>query len=127
MSNDAPYLPGVLREIADEIDVDTALKLARARGGRSVYVPKKPEPNSELSLIVGHAEARAISALIGYGDLRVPAGPARGQAGRRERVEAMLRQGFSHAQIADRVDVAQRTVERIARKLANDTQLQLPI
>lgn len=112
-----PYLPGVLAMISDEVGEDAAIALAKARGGRAVWIPKYPKPDSELSKIVGHQNALKISDLCGMGNIMVPCGNFGGMAGRRARAKELLQTGMSHSDIAARLDVTTRTVERVAAEL----------
>ena len=112
-----PYLPGVLAMISEKIGEDVAVKLAKARGGRAVWVPKYPKPDSELSKIVGYENALKIRDLFGMSNLMVPCGNFGGTAGRRARVKELLQTGLSHSDIAAQVDVTTRTVERVAAEL----------
>ncbi|WP_107495304.1 helix-turn-helix domain-containing protein [Thalassobius sp. I31.1] len=121
-----PYLPGVLAQIAEEIGVDVAVRLAETRGGREVYIPHSPDENSKLAQLVGLKAAREISDLLGHGHLRVPCGNIGGASGRRTRIEELWRLGLSQSQIAAEVDVHTRTVERVISSLKDDRQGELP-
>lgn len=121
-----PYLPGVLALIAEEIGEEVAVRLAEARGGRAIYVPKTPKADAELSQIVGLEAAQQLSKLLGHGTLMVPCGNIGGAGGRRARIEALWRQGLSQAQIAAEVDVHTRTVERVVASLRDDSEPKLP-
>lgn len=125
-----PYLPGILRTIADEVSEEAAVKLAQSRGGRTVWVPQTPKQNSALTLIVGLDAARGISRLFGDSDLEVPQGSLRGPKARHAIVRDLAAQGLSKAQIADRVDLTTRTVRTIlndAAPDARDSAGQLPL
>ncbi|MCF6432926.1 helix-turn-helix domain-containing protein [Leisingera sp. MMG026] len=117
-----PYLPGVLAYIADEISVEVAVRLAEAKGGRRVYIPKNPDSETALAKLVGWENACLLSKLLGHGELPVPAGSFGGQTGRRQRIAMLLDQGMSHSDIAAKVDVTQRTVERVAASLRDPDQ-----
>lgn len=121
-----PYLPGILALIADEISEEVAVRLAEARGGREVYVPKLPVADSELARIVGLEAARQLADLLGHGALRVPCGNIGGAGGRRSKIAALWRQGLSQSQIAAEVDVHLRTVERVVAALRDDSEPKLP-
>jgi hypothetical protein len=121
-----PYLPGVLALIAEEIGEDVAVRLATARGGRAVYIPKIPKPEAELTRIVGLDAVRALCKLLGHGTVMVPCGNIGGAGGRRARIETLWRQGLSHAQIAATVDVHTRTVERVVATLKDTRQQNFP-
>jgi uncharacterized protein YerC len=112
-----PYLPGVLAFIADEISDKLAVRLAELKGGREVYIPKNPGPETSLAKLVGLENACLLYKHLGSGKLLVPAGNIGGQTGRRQRVAMLLDQGLSHSEIAAEVDVHLRTVERVAASL----------
>ena len=112
-----PYLPGVLALIAEEISLDLAVRLAELKGGREIYIPKNPGPETSLARMVGLENARLLFQTLGNGKLLVPAGNIGGQTGRRQRVAMLLDQGVSHSDIAAKVDVHLRTVERVAASL----------
>lgn len=115
-----PYLPGVLALIAEEVGLDTAITLAKARGGRSVFVPKRPEHGHSLVEIVGFDAAIEISRLLGHGNVMIPCGNIKGAAGRRARIETLLREGWSPSAVQAEVDVSIRTVERVSASLRDD-------
>lgn len=130
MSCKKPYLPGVLSLIAEEISEEVAIKLAKAKGGRPVYIPDAPKAQHGLSKIVGLDNAILISTLLGRGEVVIPYGGMGGEAGHRagrwERIKALRKQGLSGAEIAAEVDVHIRTVERVIASLADDRQSELP-
>jgi len=121
-----PYLPGILRLIADEVSEDTAIKLAKARGGRYISIPKTVTSKSVLADILGLDDARAVAKVLGHGVVKVPSGSLRGVTKRRARVQALYSEGLSNAEIAAEVDVDIRTVERIVRALRQHNQPELP-
>lgn len=121
-----PYLPGVLALIAEEISEEVAVRLAEERGGREIYIPQSARDGSELVRIFGADDAAELIKLLGHGNLVVPCGNIGGQAGRRERIIALWRQGLSHSKIAAEVDVHVRTVERTVARLRNANEPQLP-
>ncbi len=112
-----PYLPGVLALIAKEIGIDCAIELAKARGGRSVWIPKQPSPDHTIVSIVGLEDAIQLSRLLGGGNVLIPCGNIGGAAGRRAQIERLLSEGVPNGQIAAEVDVHIRTVERVAATL----------
>ena len=121
-----PYLPGVLALIAEEVSEDVAVRLAEARGGREVYIPKSATPECELSQILGREHASALVSLLGYGTLLVPCGNIGGAAGRRAKILQLREQGLTYSQIAAEVDVHVRTVERTTARLRDDREPELP-
>lgn len=124
--NSKPYLPGVLALISEEVSMDAAIALAKARGGRMVWIPKKPKADCLLSQMVGLEAATQISKLLGQGDLKVPNGSLGGATGRRYRIEELFNRGLSNSAIAEKVDVDMRTVERTVAKLRSADEPGLP-
>lgn len=121
-----PYLPGILRLIADAIGEEMAVLLARKKGGRVVYVPKQPKPEHALVQVLGMENVMRLRDVTGWGEFLVPLGNIGGAQGRRNRIEALLKQGKSHSEIAASVDVHVRTVERVSQEMAEMTrQLKL--
>lgn len=120
-----PYLPGVLHLIAELIGTDLAVELAKARGGRMVYVPARPKESHELARIVGIEGAKILSQQLGKGRVLIPCGNIGGAAGRRARIEALLADKLSHSEIAAEVDVHVRTVERVASEMSGSAQLDM--
>ncbi|MEM7270151.1 MAG: hypothetical protein AAF401_12995 [Pseudomonadota bacterium] len=123
-----PDLPGVLSEIAAEIGEDVAIKLARARGGRELMVPKSAE-GTVLADIVGIEAAAAIIKLLGHGRFVVPAGAYSGQGARRAAAEQMLREGASLAEVAQTCGVDKSTAFRYRQSLGrivDKRQSELP-
>lgn len=121
-----PYLPGVLSYISEELGEDLAVRLATARGGREVYIPRDPKAGGELAKLVGLDDAARLSKLLGHGSMMVPCGSITGAGGRRirirVRIEEMWKQGMTHSQIAAEVDVHTRTVERVVAALKDANQ-----
>ena len=113
MSDRKYYLSGVLGYIAEEVSLDAAIKLGKARYGRAVHIPATPKPNHVLSTIVGVQDAIKISKVLGSGEITVPCGNFGGEAGRRSRILELHQQGLKYSAIAAEVDVHMRTVERV--------------
>lgn len=121
-----PYLPGVLALIAEEIGEDVAIRLADARGGRELYIPRIAKAGSELVRIMGLENAAKVIALLGHGTVLIPCGNIGGAAGRRARIIKLWQSGLSQAQIAATIDVHVRTVARVVAKLRDDSEPELP-
>lgn len=104
-------LTGLLGRIADAAGVKAALALAEARGGREVTLSARPD--GVLASIVGADAAAAIAKAIGNGKVTIPMAHLRGQRGRREAAARMLDAGATISQVAETVDVHERTVYRL--------------
>lgn len=61
MSANAP-LPAVLQEIADVVGIDLAWALARAKGGTTIFLPRRVGQRHWLSQIIGHEAAQQLCA-----------------------------------------------------------------
>lgn len=108
-------LPPTLAAIADLVGPAAAYRLAEARGGTTVYIPR-PEtltPDHWLVTAVGMAAARKIAWMARGENLEIPLGPL---AGNRARVWRAIREGIaagkSENEIARLAGVAGRTVRR---------------
>jgi hypothetical protein len=94
-SSPASYLklPNLLQEIADATDFETAIAMAKARGGVCVYIARNPSAQNWLVKLVGFDKARAIGAALGN-----PAGggmnhelPMAARVIRRMNIESVIR------------------------------------
>ncbi len=118
-----PDLPGVLSFIADEVGEAAAIRLATARGGRELMLPKRAT-GSELARIVGDEDAERIIKLLGVGRVVVPAGAYAGQGARRRRAQAMLKDGKSLHEVAAAVGLDRSTVFRYRKAMKTDLYRQ---
>ncbi|MCB1433210.1 MAG: helix-turn-helix domain-containing protein [Alphaproteobacteria bacterium] len=121
-------LPGLLHEIEQATDRETALLVASVKGGQTVYFAFDPAPDSWLSQIVGQVKARAIGrALVSVkGDwILVPKGPEVFWF-RRSEILRLSMQGMSRNKIAQRLGIHMRTVQCHRRRL-RDEGLLLPV
>ena len=66
-------LPHILQEVADIAGLGAALQLARAYGGRELYVPQRPTP--KLVGEIGQKAADALAQLYPNENIMVPLGP----------------------------------------------------
>lgn len=68
-------LPVVLEEIIDLIGYDKAMKLARARGGRHVTLPRYPQPMHWLVRLIGQEAADIMGEHYATIPIYIPQGP----------------------------------------------------
>lgn len=128
-----PALPALLQEIADATDVETALAVAKARGGGRAYFTQNPGADNWLSKLVGPRKARIIgeavaSAAMGV-ELEVPIGPANANA-RRLLIETAITDGLSNgttiAAVALKIGLHRRTVGKHVRRMREEGLLPWP-
>ncbi len=130
----ASILPGVLDEIAEVTDANTALQIADGFGGSRVQIPAFAKKEGHwLTDAIGFEKASAICDYfrIITGDGRavgayveIPLGGRSRQEVIRCRIEALLKKGTSYDVIAREVGVSRMTV--IRRKKALDSQSEPP-
>lgn len=123
-------LPGILAQIAEITDVETAFKVARAKGGRRVYIPTadRLKPDHWLVEAVGMDKARIIADAIvtSKGDaVDIPLGPA----GNRKRIHQAIAQGVAEGRsvssIVATTGVDDSTVFRHKAKIREERDLPL--
>lgn len=105
-------LPDVLGQIADAVSIEAAMKVARAHGGTMAYVPAKVEAGHWLAELLGLEDARKVCAALGPASVLVPMGPNASTARRWRTIQALIDAGVSKRQIARRMGVHIRTVQR---------------
>lgn len=107
-------LPGILADIAALVGEDAALLVARAGGGRRVYIPKSAylKPGHWLVDAVGMDKASVIADAIGGGELDMPQGPVGSRARTHEAIHRALDNGMSVTAIVRLTGVDDSTVWR---------------
>lgn len=117
--SDQQKLPDILARIADAAGEEAALLVAKAFGGRPLYIPlaRDLDEDHRLARLVGIERARAICRELGRGDFILPRGPFSSIEETKRRVAEMLAQKKSHASIALAMNLHIRTVEKIASRL----------
>ncbi|VUX47875.1 hypothetical protein DF3PA_80035 [Candidatus Defluviicoccus seviourii] len=111
-------LPPVLAQLAEVTSPATALALARACGGREMWIPQEPGPNHALTKALGSIDlAREVVAALGPGPLSVPSARSFAAAVFRARVKDALAHGDTITAIAAREGCGVRWVRRVARQM----------
>jgi hypothetical protein len=119
MRNDlTPFdLPGLLSEIANLIDVDTALRVAQAKGGLLAIFARNPSPQNWLVKAVGMEKARRIGQYVcedtSYERLPVPMGINASRGMKWRRVKQLKYEGYPRQQIAKLTGMDHKTVQRL--------------
>ncbi|HEY9081325.1 helix-turn-helix domain-containing protein [Magnetovibrio sp.] len=99
----AEPLPHGLQVIADASDVETALKIALARGGSRLQIPQKAE-GSVLAEIVGIDAARKIVKDLANERLTIP-------LAKKALAFSLAARGWSQEKIAVELKVTRRTIQ----------------
>ncbi|TCT39605.1 helix-turn-helix domain-containing protein [Martelella mediterranea] len=96
------YLPEVLEEIAEVAGKEAAWEIARAHGGRMVYIPASPTGGHWLTQLVGYERAAKICEHFRVGDsgMRILI-PLAKYASQRERLSRALDAGMSAPEAAE--------------------------
>ncbi len=107
MSTAHSALPGSLPEIADHIGRDAACAIALAYGGRNWRVPSRLDSmgGHGLAACVGKDAARTLIAAFGGHVLDIP-------MARRQVVSWLARRNLTAAQIAERLQITERSARR---------------
>lgn len=123
-------LPGLLGEIADATDIDTALIVARAVGGTRVDIPRLAPDGHWLVALVGRERADRICAGLTIEDADgsrrgvrhevIPRGPMGIMSVARRNAIDALEAGQSARAAARAAGLHERTVFRLRRRLAGD-------
>lgn len=118
------HLLGILAEIAEATDVETARKVALRFGGRRIKLPARPRESTPLAKAVGLPAARAIVDALGHGEHLIPFGPYGGPSARRRQAATVIHKGGSVAEAAVSAGVHERTAWRVKARM-KDTALPL--
>jgi hypothetical protein len=103
----------------------SARALLERHGGTALYIPSAVDDDHPLAILLGLTAARALSAEFAGIELRLPLG-APGEMTKRFQIEGLLKAtSLSYPEIAKRVNTTSRWVERVAKKIRDDQQLNL--
>lgn len=118
-------LPGILGRIAELAGESAATRLALSAGGTRMKFSKRP--GSTLVRIVGLEAARVIHAEFGAGVYDIPMAHLRGQKGRRAAAMEMFAKGVTNNEVAQAVDMHERTARRIRKAMTIALSTSLPL
>ena len=120
-----PWLPNLLREMADAHGLATALRCADRFGGLYLHLPVEARPNHEVAKHCGMA---VLAWLIEQHDqnarIVVPKAAWAARQARLETVRAMTADGRTANEIAQRLALHVRQVERLRERIATDERLR---
>lgn len=95
-----------VRELADHIGLERAMRLVETLGGLPTYVPHIVAPDSSICQLIDQDLAEALAPIYGGDYLQLP-------LSRRAMVLWLASKGWTGARIAARLRCAQRTVQRM--------------
>ena len=122
MKNGAGDLAGVLAEVADALGEDKARVLAKAFGGRRLYVPSKVQAEHPIALALGHPAAEELVKMFRGKTIDVPLGPASASARNAAAILTMAARGSDTHEIAKALCICARTVQRVKRRAAGQAE-----
>lgn len=121
------YLPGILADIAEAAGLPAALAVAEAKGGVRAHFPAQARAGHWLTRLVGQVAADKICAHFltggkaGFYTL-VPLGPKNFHQKARRSAEDLTRSGVPREEVAARLGVHMRTVQRVRARLRDIEQ-----
>jgi hypothetical protein len=104
-------LPNFLRDVAEATSISMALNLSHQLGGRTVYIPRRPRPDSVLAATMGARMAARLSHIAGGEKIEIP--KFKGS----RRLAIAMAEG-SHNEVARRFGVTSRWVRQVRAELA---------
>lgn len=107
------HMPDLLREVADLIGTEAALRLAKRFGGRSLYIPQSPGPTSDLAACIGLEAAQALGRCYGHEDIVLPMGRTIERLARNQALLADRARGLSVRFLSLRYDLSERRIWEI--------------
>ncbi len=114
-------LPAVLQEIAEVAGLDAAWALARAKGGTTIFLPRRVGPRHWLSGIVGYEAARKICDHFRSNHQERVVVPMAAASQRDTRWREAIAEELSINETAERLGVHGRTVSRHRARLTKKT------
>lgn len=102
---------GLLERLAEVIGEDEALRLSMRFGGRQLYIPVTPPPDSEIVKTIGYDAARRLARRHGGTFCSVPR-----RAGEHARIILLRKAGKRVHQIASAVGCTERHVYEVLRQ-----------
>ncbi len=124
--NERLFFPPLLNEIADVIGAHATLKLVEARGGSLTYIPATAPDGHWLVGAIGRDAADKLCAHFRTGcggmDIMMPLGSLSITMKRRQAAEQMTREGVSRSDVARRLGIHTRTVQRYRARMRDELQ-----
>lgn len=122
-----PGLFGILQQIAEATDEETAVKIAEEFGGYQISVPKSPSENTKnkLVLLIGVDKTKMIADYVGTGDIKIPQGGFVGTTANRRKVIEMTQNNIPVFQIIKETGYSERQITRIRKAFREVPSLPL--
>jgi len=115
-------LPKMLRDLASDFDVDTAMRLVAWRGGRGLYVPSAVSSKHQIAKHIGLPAAQWLVEHYGESNILVDRASALLRHLRDLEMHERNQAGMSLNKLAEEYDLSQRQVlDRLARFRADPT------
>ena len=108
--------PNLLAIIEAEFGLEAGKSFAATVGGTEITIPKNPKPHHELCQAVGFEIIAWLSRNYGFGKTIVPLGSAGMQRRKAAEARRLFLQGLSNNEIARRLGLHLRTIERQRRR-----------
>lgn len=112
--------PQGLIDIAEVIGAECALLLARHVGGIASYIPKEPQNNHKLAMIIGLPALRRLAVVYGGMWLEVPKYAA--AKSKKVKIRRLLKEGASARETALQTDSTRRWVIQVLKEMHNEEQ-----
>jgi len=109
----AVVLPDSLHEMTALVGMSDTLRLVRAYGGTRLWVPADITPDHPFSTLLGHAQARAISARFGNTYIDIPRCAGVARAARDAEIQRRYASGETQNAIALAYGLTERRVREI--------------
>ncbi|BCH58537.1 hypothetical protein GOZ89_23805 [Agrobacterium vitis] len=116
-------LPHSLRDVAETLGLDVALKLIGSFGGQEIKFPKRPHDGHPVIAALGKDAGYALCEFMSGGMIYVP--HTRSRRSIRLDVLALEKSGKERGEIARILGVSQRHVRRMANRPGNPDQFDL--
>lgn len=112
-----PWLPHLLRELADDLGDEAASRCARQYGGQRLYIPKQATADHPIAQAIGYDAMDWLVRRYGGTDVKVPQGASTIMGKARDEARTLIAAGISIREAARRTGLHLRTLERMLRRL----------
>lgn len=121
----ARMLPRLLRDIADIIGLDAALKLVRAYSGLRLYIPERAHAGHPVAQIIGVENLQKLANIYGRENLSLPKIDAADRQIKHHTVHALRASGIPVKHVARETGYTERRIYQLEREGDDDNQPDL--